>query len=98
MSSGTTEHIVQMANDIGNFFRAETHRQVAVDGIANHINKFWTPRMRRKLLEYVQQGGTGLDELPQAAMAKVIVTPAAAAGNPEPAGGPGPSAACATSK
>jgi formate dehydrogenase subunit delta len=74
-----------MANDIGNFFRAETDRQVALDGISNHINKFWTRRMRQRLLEYVQHGGNELDELPLAAVARVTVAPAqnyAAAGNP----------------
>jgi formate dehydrogenase subunit delta len=70
------EHIVQMANDIGNFFRAEPDRQVAIDGISNHINKFWTRRMREKLLEYVKHGGQELDELPRAALAKVLVKPA----------------------
>jgi formate dehydrogenase subunit delta len=73
--SGSSEHIVQMANDIGNFFRAEPNRQVAVDGIANHMNRFWTRRMRQRLLEYVQQGGTELDELPRAALAQVNVAP-----------------------
>jgi formate dehydrogenase subunit delta len=73
--SGGSEHIVQMANDIGNFFRAETDRQVAVAGISNHINKFWTRRMRQKLLEYVQHGGNELDELPRAALAQVTVAP-----------------------
>jgi formate dehydrogenase subunit delta len=88
--SGGNEHIVQMANDIGNFFRAESDRQVALAGISNHINKFWTRRMRQKLLEYVQHGGTELDELPRAAMAQVTVAPpaqqpsqAAAACNPK---------------
>jgi formate dehydrogenase subunit delta len=74
--SGGSEHIVQMANDIGNFFRAETDRQVAIAGISNHINKFWTRRMRQKLLDHVAHGGEGLDELPQAAVAKVTVAPA----------------------
>jgi formate dehydrogenase subunit delta len=74
MSEGP-EHLVQMANDIGNFFRAETDRQVALDGISNHINKFWTRRMRQKLLEYVQHGGNDLDELPRAALAKVDFAP-----------------------
>jgi formate dehydrogenase subunit delta len=75
--SGGNEHIVQMANDIGNFFRAELDRQVAIAGISNHINKFWTRRMRQKLLEYVQHGGTELDELPRAALAQVTVAPPA---------------------
>ena len=75
--SGGTEHIVLMANDIGNFFRAESDRQVALAGISNHINKFWTRRMRQKLLEYVQHGGNELDELPRAAVAQVTVAPPA---------------------
>jgi formate dehydrogenase subunit delta len=78
MSSENAEHLVQMANDIGNFFRAEPDRQLAVDSIANHLNKFWTRRMRQKLLDYVAQGGTGLDELPRAALAKVVVATKAA--------------------
>jgi formate dehydrogenase subunit delta len=78
MSSAGPEHIVQMANDIGNFFRSETDRKVALDGISNHINKFWTRRMRQRLLEYVQHGGGELDELPLAAVAQVTVAPAAA--------------------
>ena len=71
------EHIIQMANDIGNFFRAESDRKVAIDGISNHINKFWTRRMRQKLLDYVNGGGTELDELPRAAVAQEEVAPPA---------------------
>ena len=51
------EHLVQMANDIGNFFRAEPKREEAVAGIANHIAKFWTPRMREKLAAHVKEHG-----------------------------------------
>ena len=35
-------------------------------------------RMRQKLLDYVAQGGTELDELPRAALVKVTVPPKAA--------------------
>ncbi len=80
--SESIEHIVQMANDIGSFFRAEPDRQVALEGISNHINKFWTRRMREKLLDYVQHGGADLDELPRAALSQVTVAPAP----PKPAG------------
>jgi formate dehydrogenase subunit delta len=83
---GSTEHIVRMANDIGNFFRAELDRRVAIEGISNHINRFWTRRMRQKLLQYVAQGGNELDELPRAALAHVIAgapaAPQAAASTP----------------
>ena len=66
------EHLVHMANDIGNFFRSEPKREEAVAGIANHIAKFWTPRMRQKLAAHVKDHGPdGLDELPQEALRKL---------------------------
>ena len=77
-SSEGPEQIVRMANDIGSFFRAEPDRKAALDGISNHINKFWTRRMRQRILEYVAQGGKELDELPLAALKQVVVAPAAA--------------------
>jgi formate dehydrogenase subunit delta len=65
-------HLVHMANDIGNFFRSEAKREEAVAGIANHIAKFWTPRMRQKLAAHVKEHGPdGLDELPQEALRKL---------------------------
>jgi formate dehydrogenase subunit delta len=65
---GGAEHLVQMANDIGNFFRAEPVREDAVIGIANHIAKFWTKRMRQKLAAH---GEGGLDELPREALRRL---------------------------
>lgn len=57
-----------MANDIANYFRAQA-REEAIAGIANHIKRYWTPRMRQKLNAYLAQGhGADLDELPRAAM------------------------------
>jgi len=65
----SADHLVQMANDIGNFFRSDPERKNAVAGIANHIARFWTPRMRQKLMAHVQKHGTGgLDELPREAL------------------------------
>jgi formate dehydrogenase subunit delta len=64
-------HLVKMANDIGAFFRAEPNREDAVAGIANHIAKFWTPRMRSKLNAYLREKGDGLDELPREAIARL---------------------------
>jgi len=39
--------LIRMANDIAAFFAAEPDRKVAVTGVANHIVRFWEPRMRR---------------------------------------------------
>jgi formate dehydrogenase subunit delta len=69
---GGAEHLVKMANDIGNFFRAEPVREDAVTGIANHIDKFWTKRMREKMNAHIKNAGdSGLDELPREALRRL---------------------------
>jgi formate dehydrogenase subunit delta len=50
------ENLVSMANQIGTFFSAYPDRQEALDGIATHIQKFWEPRMRQRLIEAVTTG------------------------------------------
>ncbi len=71
-------NLIKMANDIGDFFRSEPVRKEAVAGIANHIAKFWTPRMREKLLAYVaQHGHADLDDLPREALQSLDVGPIA---------------------
>lgn len=54
--------MVHMANQIAQFFAAYPRAQ-AVDGIADHLRKFWAPRMRRQLLECAADQGAGLHEL-----------------------------------
>ena len=69
---GAAEHLVKMANDIGNFFRAEPVREDAIAGISNHIAKFWTKRMREKLNAHLRQEGDAcLDELPREALRRL---------------------------
>lgn len=71
------EHLVKMANDIGAFFRAEPDREEALGGIVNHIVKFWTHRMREKLIAVLHEGrSTEFDELTLEAVRRL----AAAAG------------------
>jgi formate dehydrogenase subunit delta len=84
---GSGEHLVQMANDIGNFFRSEPERKNGIAGIANHIAKFWTPRMRQKLLDHLKQHGESeLDELPREAL-KLLATQSPASRPREAPGG-----------
>jgi formate dehydrogenase subunit delta len=64
-----------MANDIGHFFRSEPNREEAIAGIANHIAKFWTKRMREKLAAHqAEHGDQGLEELPRAALAWLMTS------------------------
>jgi len=67
------EQLVKMANDIGDFFRAEPERADAVAGIANHIQRFWDPRMRRAIISHASEGGAGLNDLVREAVTKLKV-------------------------
>lgn len=64
------EHMVHMANQIAGFFAAYPREQ-AIDGIADHLKKFWEPRMRAALIDYVKGGGAGLQELALASVKKL---------------------------
>src|SRR5258708_34943760 len=83
---GGAAHLVKMANDIGHFFGAEPEREDAIAGIANHIAKFWTKRMRDKLTAQIKRDGdAGLDELPREALRRLAAQPAAQASTVQPA-------------
>jgi formate dehydrogenase subunit delta len=56
------QNMVHMANQIAQFF-ASYPREEAVEGVADHIQKFWEKRMRQQLHEYIAKGGSGLNEL-----------------------------------
>jgi formate dehydrogenase subunit delta len=68
MSTG--EKLVRMANQIADFFHSKP-REEGIAGVAEHINKFWEPRMRRQLFEMLDGGGEGFNELVVAASAKI---------------------------
>lgn len=53
--------LVHMANQIGAFFESMPDRPQALTDIAGHLKKFWDPRMRRALLQHIdEQGGADL--------------------------------------
>ncbi len=63
------DNLVHMANRIGAFFEAQPDRDEALAGIADHLKKFWDPRMRTQILAAVAQGRTsGLSEIVVAAL------------------------------
>lgn len=59
--------MIRMANQIAAFFEAYPRTQ-ALEGIAGHIKRFWEPRMRKQLDEYIAGGGEGLSPLVLAAV------------------------------
>ena len=54
------DRLIYMANQIGKFFRSQGSAK-AVPGIAEHIRKFWDPRMRKAIFAHLDAGGAGLD-------------------------------------
>lgn len=58
-TSTSPDRLIYMANQIGDFFNSQGHDH-AVAGIAEHIKKFWDPRMRKKIFEHLDAGGAGL--------------------------------------
>jgi len=66
--SREVEHLVSMANDIA--INLSFHDDSS-ERIADHINRFWAPRMRSLLLEYASGGGEGLSEYMLPALSKL---------------------------
>ena len=56
------DKLVYMANQIGKFFAHSSEEQSALN-TADHLKKFWDPRMRRAILDYVKDGGEGLQPI-----------------------------------
>ena len=58
--SQSADKLVYMANQIGKFFVSQGTEQ-AVAGTAEHIRKFWDPRMRTTIFAHLDRGGEGLE-------------------------------------
>lgn len=67
---GTPDKLVYMANQIGEFFLSQGADKAAA-GIAEHIRKFWDPRMRQVILVHLDRGGAGLHPAVREALARI---------------------------
>jgi formate dehydrogenase subunit delta len=56
------DKLIYMANQIGRFFAHEPEDRAVAD-TADHLKKFWDPRMRAAIIAHRQAGGAGLDPL-----------------------------------
>jgi formate dehydrogenase subunit delta len=54
------DKLIHMANQIGKFWMTQGADK-APAAIAEHIRKFWDPRMRERIIAYLASGGDGLD-------------------------------------
>ncbi|MGH6967983.1 MAG: formate dehydrogenase subunit delta [Stellaceae bacterium] len=64
-------NLVYVANQIGKFF-AHQPADKAVASIADHLFKYWDPRMRKAIVAHLEgHAGAGLDPLALGAVQKV---------------------------
>lgn len=65
------QRLVAMVNDIARYFASEPDHETGVEGVADHLRKFWTPRMCKQIVEYLEAGGCGLDDLSRSAISRL---------------------------
>jgi formate dehydrogenase subunit delta len=70
-----TRDMLRMANQIAGFFKGYDHDEALAE-IADHLNRFWEPRMRAALFAHLAAGAEGLDPLVVEASRKVRKPPA----------------------
>ncbi|MGN6318013.1 formate dehydrogenase subunit delta [Trinickia sp.] len=58
------EHLIEMANQIGEFFASMPDHEEALVGIADHIRRFWEPRMRRAILDSLDDAAASAEMSP----------------------------------
>ena len=63
------DNLVKMANQIARFFEPWADREAARDEVANHLRRFWSPRMRKALIDHVAAGTSESDIAPLVAQA-----------------------------
>jgi formate dehydrogenase subunit delta len=61
--------LIKMANEIGEFFTGASDPQQAARDVANHLKRYWEPRMHRQMLAYYEQRqGAGLSDVAKSAV------------------------------
>lgn len=61
--------LIYMANQIARNFEARGNAE-AIDATAEHITKFWDPRMKKMIAEHLAAGGADLSDIARPAVAK----------------------------
>jgi formate dehydrogenase subunit delta len=82
--------LIKMSNEITAFFVGEHDEQAATAAVANHLRRYWDPRMRKQIIAYYEERqGAGLVDIAKNAVAQLAAQSKAAASS----GAPPPQAA-----
>ena len=68
------DKLIHMANQIAIYFRTQPEAE-ARTGVAQHILMFWTPRMRRQLVELIDNGEEHVEPLVKSAVERLREAP-----------------------
>ncbi len=60
MSTGKLEKLARMANQIGDFYAAMPDAEATAQAAA-HLRAYWTPKMIRELVAFVEEGRARLN-------------------------------------
>jgi formate dehydrogenase subunit delta len=65
--------LIKMTNEIGEFFAGAADAQQAPRDVANHLKRYWEPRMRAQMIAYYEQRqGAGLTDLAKSGVALLV--------------------------
>src|SRR5438046_10697564 len=80
--------LIKMTNEIGEFFAGTAEAPEAARAVANHLKRYWEPRMRAQMLAYYEQRqGASLSDLARSDVALLAAGASGpAAGAPKPDG------------
>lgn len=70
MSGGKMEKLARMANQIADNFRTMSEDE-ATTGAADHLRRYWTPKMVSEIIAYLDSGCDSLNETASKAVAKL---------------------------
>jgi formate dehydrogenase subunit delta len=70
VSTAGPERLIYMANQIAAFFASQPGEGQALRA-ADHLQAFWDPTMRRRIVEHAAHGGEGLSPLAREAVGQL---------------------------
>jgi formate dehydrogenase subunit delta len=73
MSADQLHHLIKMANQIAANFAYEKDPERAARAVAEHMQRFWSPTMRKDLRAYAAGDGAALQPVARAAAAALRV-------------------------
>ena len=62
--------LISMANQISDFFHGASPESAPRD-VANHLKRYWDPRMRTQIIQYEERHGSGLSDIALGSVAQL---------------------------